>query len=220
MVMGDEFNEFTTILNRAYSPIKDNRIPPIGFTTTNEAYDTTEIVGAALSDFNFNHENGGEGSGSDMVYYNVAINNYLGTLYGTVRVYYQTIHPRWLNNMFGDETPEINLFKQMVETSNPSPVFVSEASINDEISDDINELTNNSDWIIVNQSFTRKDITVDLKENATVMLYDINGRQLSKQSFSVGTNRIKQPSVSGIILLVAISENEEYFVKKLHVLNK
>jgi hypothetical protein len=31
MVMGDVNGQFTTVLMRGYAPLKDNRLPPIGF---------------------------------------------------------------------------------------------------------------------------------------------------------------------------------------------
>ena len=58
-VMGDEQGEATTILTRAFAGLKDNRIPPMGFTSGHLSYDTTQIIGNALNDGNFNIEEGG-----------------------------------------------------------------------------------------------------------------------------------------------------------------
>lgn len=220
MVMGDENGEFTTILNRAYAPIKDNRLAPIGFTTANDAYDTVLIAGKATNDPDFNLEDGAEGSGSDKVYYHVAMHDYFGTLIVSLNVQYQSIHPRWLNQMFNDETPEINLFKQMVEEADISPVFVAEESLELGILDGVEALTRTQDWINIIQLNHRNDLSVELKEPATIMLYNIEGRLLSKQRFSKGSNRLKPGITEGILIVVAVSDNNKRFVKKLAVLNQ
>ncbi len=61
-VMVDVDNAVTYTLLRASSYIKDNRIPPKGFTTTHPSYDTTAIFGSAVFDPNFNKENSTEGT--------------------------------------------------------------------------------------------------------------------------------------------------------------
>lgn len=40
MVMGDVNGDVTTVLERAYNLLKDNRLVPLGFTTTHPVYDT------------------------------------------------------------------------------------------------------------------------------------------------------------------------------------
>src|SRR5207249_9275614 len=54
MVMGDVNGNFTSLLERADTFLKDNRIPPQGFVSTFPSYDTTKIVGDALNDPDFN----------------------------------------------------------------------------------------------------------------------------------------------------------------------
>ncbi|MEZ4739486.1 MAG: multiheme c-type cytochrome [Flavobacteriales bacterium] len=41
MVMGDVNGNKTTVLERAMSPLKDNRLTPLGFTTSHQSYDTS-----------------------------------------------------------------------------------------------------------------------------------------------------------------------------------
>src|SRR6185436_6048330 len=62
MVMGDVNSNFTSLLERSANLLKDNRIPPGGFTTTNNVYDTVKISNDALSDPDFNKVNAVEGS--------------------------------------------------------------------------------------------------------------------------------------------------------------
>ena len=50
MVMADVNGNRTTILERAATALKDNRIPPAGFTSTYASYNTVAIVGDASTD--------------------------------------------------------------------------------------------------------------------------------------------------------------------------
>jgi hypothetical protein len=215
MVMGDASGNFTTVLNLAYAPIKDNRLPPIGFTTLNNAYDTVLIAGNALTDPDFNFTEGIEGSGSDHVFYHVAMNGYLGELTISLNVQYQTIHPRWLSDMFNDDTPEINLFKQMVEEADLSPVLVAEKSLELGIISSVEAFAKSEDWIKILQSNHGEGISIDLKEPATIMVYNIEGRLIAKQNFNEGSSLLKSGLPDGILIIVAVSKSNKRIVKKL-----
>jgi hypothetical protein len=127
LVMGDVNGNVTTVLERAGHPIKDNRLPPAGFTKNHPAYDTTKIAGAALSDTDFNHENGTEGSGSDVVFYYVPM-DISEPVYVSARVFYQSTPPKWMQEMFAESTPEIDAFRTMFDTADRTPVLIREAS--------------------------------------------------------------------------------------------
>jgi hypothetical protein len=123
MVMGDVNNAETTVLMRAKTPLKDNRIPPQGFSTTHSAYDSTLIAGNALSDPNFNKNNGQQGTGTDTVYY--MIKDGCVACPGTVTylgLYYQSIPPEWLDEMLAVQDSTIDFFDHVFTTS-PSPPF-------------------------------------------------------------------------------------------------
>ncbi len=125
MVAGDVNQQFTTVLERAYVALKDNRLPPAGFRTTHSVYDSTLIVGDALSDPDFNKNSGGvEGSGADVVHYRVGITGYQGNVSAYATVYYQSLPPRWMAEMFDATTPEIETFRSMFNESDRSPVAV------------------------------------------------------------------------------------------------
>ena len=128
MVMGDVNNDVTTVLERAFVPLKDNRLAPVGFTTSHTVYDTTSIAGNAVSDVNFNFE-GFEGSGTDVVKYNVALNGYNGTIRTTARVYYQTAPPKWMEELFSVSTTTIDAFKTMYDNADQMPDLIAEDSI-------------------------------------------------------------------------------------------
>ncbi|MBL7964075.1 MAG: T9SS type A sorting domain-containing protein [Flavobacteriales bacterium] len=132
LVMGDVNGNKTTVLERAKSPLKDNRLTPIGFTTSHPVYDTTLIAGVPPSDIDFNHDGAGvEGSGTDIVHYHVPMNGYTGAVDVRVRVWYQSTTARWNAEMFSFNSPEIDQFRDMFEAADNSPVLVQEASFTD-----------------------------------------------------------------------------------------
>ncbi len=70
-LMADVDGELTWTLLRGASYLKDNRIPPEGFTTEGAAYDSMKIVGLAAVDENFNRSGSSEGTGADRVIYRI-----------------------------------------------------------------------------------------------------------------------------------------------------
>ena len=132
MVMGDVNGDKTTVLERAKSPLKDNRIPPLGFTTTHPSYDTTLIAGVPASDLDFNrYSNGVEGNGGDIVRYHVAMNGYEGLIRVRARVWYQSAPPGYMDEMFAFNTPEIDTWRDMFQSADNSPIMVKEVEITD-----------------------------------------------------------------------------------------
>lgn len=132
MVMGDVNGDRTTVLERAKFPLKDNRLAPLGFSTSHPSYDTTLIAGVPASDLDFNrYENGVEGSGTDIVRYHVPMNGHSGLIRVVAKVWYQSAPPRWMDEMFTFNTPAINTFRTMYEASTPSPRLVRTAETTD-----------------------------------------------------------------------------------------
>lgn len=142
MVMGDVNGNLTTVLERAKEPLKDNRLAPEGFSVNHITYDTTMIVGAAVTDPDFNHEDGIEGSGTDVVHYHVPMHGYAGLIHIHAKVWYQTAPPRFMEEMFTHSSPEIDLFKSMYQAADNTPVLVASATQTDLTTgiDDLREL--------------------------------------------------------------------------------
>ncbi|MCC6725405.1 MAG: T9SS type A sorting domain-containing protein [Saprospiraceae bacterium] len=126
MVMGDVNGNVTTVLERAKSPIKDNRLPPLGFSSSHYAYDTTLVAGIG-NDLDFNLENGVEGAGSDVVYFHVPMSGEWEQLQVRANVYYQPLPPKWMDEMFSVSTPEIETFRTMFDAADREPVLVRSA---------------------------------------------------------------------------------------------
>ena len=132
MVMGDVNGDRTTVLERANTHLKDNRLTPLGFTTSHPSYDTTEIANVPESDIDFNRDEfGNQGSGSDVVHYHVPMNGYTGLITVRARVWYQSAPPRYMTEMFGFDTDPINTFRSMYEAADGSPTLVKEVETTD-----------------------------------------------------------------------------------------
>lgn len=125
-IMGDANGNVTTTLERADTLLKDNRLVPLGFTTTHSVYDTTLMGGAVLSDPDFNLDGTVEGSGADVVHYRIPMAGYTDSLVITARVWYQTVRPGWLDEMFANTSTEIDRFKSWFQQSDRSNVLVGE----------------------------------------------------------------------------------------------
>jgi hypothetical protein len=133
LVMADVSGNRTTVLERASTALKDNRIPPAGFSMTHASYDTTKIAGSALNDPDFNFGPGGEGSGKDIVHYHVPLAGYNGLVKVHVRMLYQTVAPYWFADMFTRQAPEIDNWKSMYLGSDDKQAHVIKGDTIEEI---------------------------------------------------------------------------------------
>lgn len=204
MAMGDVNGDYTTILERGYSYLKDNRLPPLGFTTTHAVYDTTLIVGEALTDPDFNKTSGVEGSGRDIVHYRVALNGYSGQFKAVARVHYQAVPPSFLNEMRGMDAPEINTFLTIYDAADKAPVTIA----GDSLTELINPLSANSKNVKAVQVFPnpaasgQNIIFRDLNSKNEFSLYDMSGKLISveKGADSYGNLVLKQQLKPGVYL--------------------
>jgi hypothetical protein len=126
---GDVTANFTSVLERAAVLLKDNRLPPLGFTTSSSVYDTVKISADALADPDFNKVASVEGSGVDWVHFAVPLSGAVGNISIRAKVYYQSVPPKWVDNMFTYSTPEINTFETMYNNADQSPVLIAKDSL-------------------------------------------------------------------------------------------
>ena len=125
MVMGDVNDDVTTVLERAKSSLKDNRLTPQGFSTAHYTYDTCLIAGVPASDNDFNLDGLGlEGTGADIVHYHVPMSGYAGAITAHARVWYQPVPPRWNAEMFSNTGARIDTFRTMYESMDGTPTLV------------------------------------------------------------------------------------------------
>ncbi|MBK8499508.1 MAG: T9SS type A sorting domain-containing protein [Flavobacteriales bacterium] len=140
MVMSDVNGNKTTVLERAKEPLKDNRLVPHGFSALHYTYDTTLVVNVPASDIDFNHDQVGvEGSGTDITHYHVPMGGYTGLIDVHARVWYQSVPPRWNEEMFSYNTAEIDSFRTMYEAADGTPVLVREQILTD-ISTEVDDI--------------------------------------------------------------------------------
>jgi hypothetical protein len=140
---GDVNNQFTSILERASVVLKDNRIPPAGFTTSSPVYDTTLVSNDALADNDFNKTGMTEGSGMDYVHFHVPVSGATGSLKIRAKMFYQSVPPKWVDALFAMSAPEIDKFETMYQNADQSPfLMVSDSLTNVSLATGINNQQN------------------------------------------------------------------------------
>jgi hypothetical protein len=129
--------QVTYTLLRAAEYIKDNRLPPQGFTTNSVSYDTVKIVGDAVDDTNFNRYGMYQGSGGDSVTY--LIPTLPNTEYRiTAEVCYQTVKTQLVDHIRPINNGDINRFVSMYDAL-PNIPFIMKQEVFDivtEVDDD------------------------------------------------------------------------------------
>ena len=130
-VMKDDWGEVTRLLLRAKDFVKDNRLPPKGFSTINEADKYIKIIGAAADDADFNAGGSVEtgGNGADIVHYQIDIGSSGGPFTVDIEVCYQTVTPGEVDHLTGYDTPETSLFSDLYTAADKSPVILKEVKI-------------------------------------------------------------------------------------------
>jgi len=130
-LMKDVDDKVTYTLLRAAAYAKDNRLPPKGFKSSASDYASIAIVGKAASDTNFNRDsNGIEGCGSDRVTYKTSIAAKGTEFTIAINMHYQTIEPRFAQNLFSYQTNEIEKFKGYYDSAEKSPILMKSISLN------------------------------------------------------------------------------------------
>ena len=131
MVMADVAGNRTALLERANTVLKDNRLPPQGFVSTGSLYDSVQVVGVA-GDTDFNLSGPNEGTGADVVHYQIRVpGGYLLTSSINVyaKVFYQSVPPRWVADMFELSTGPIDQFEAMYNAADRTPVEVGSSQL-------------------------------------------------------------------------------------------
>ena len=123
-LMSDVDGNVNYTLLRAAGYIKDNRIPPEGFTTAHATYDSVAIEGLAASDSNFNIADGVQGSGADTVSYRIGGLNPANAYNIDIKLLYQSHAPRFVEDLFQYSTPEVERFKGYYRQTENRPVTI------------------------------------------------------------------------------------------------
>jgi Cytochrome c554 and c-prime len=204
MVMADVNGNKTTVLERAASKLKDNRLAPELFTTTHYTYDTATIANVLGSDIDFNHDAlGVEGSGSDIVHYHVPMNGYVGLVNVSAKVWYQSSPPKWMEEMFAYNSAEIDTFRTLYQEADNSPFLVQE-SVFDDLSVGFDDLAETGVRILPNPVMDGQLNVTGLTDRVLgVEVYDIGGKRLASSGRVVGTQwRMRLPEGAATYLLL------------------
>jgi len=129
-VLGDTNDHITHVLLHAASYLKDNRLPPEGFSNTQADLIEPQTKPSGIgNDGDFNVANNQEGSGTDTVHYRVPVNDPNAAYSVDVRLLYQTIQPGFIDGLQSNGSL-VNDFKQMVAQSSPSVEVLISGSAN------------------------------------------------------------------------------------------
>ena len=108
------------MLLHAASYLKDNRIPPQGFTRSQAAAIDVQTLPAGIgSDTDFNAGAGAEGSGTDTVHYQVDLATINGPYAVDARLLYQSVQPAFIDSMHS-LTQRVTRFKSMAQQQPPT----------------------------------------------------------------------------------------------------
>jgi len=119
-VLGDVKGEITHTLLHGAQYLKDNRIPPVGFTSSVAATIEPQTVPAGVAgDGDFNCVTTAEGCGADSVHYQVDIEGQTGPYSVEARLLYQATQPGFVDGMHTDGD-RVNRFKVMYDAVPPS----------------------------------------------------------------------------------------------------
>jgi hypothetical protein len=218
MRMGDVNGNPTTVLERGYVHLKDNRIPPLGFSTTHPVYDTVRIVGAAETDPNFNRIGNFEGTGADVITYKLAINELSSNISVSARVYYQSVPPYWLDEMRMFAAPEINTFLGMYDAADKSAVMLTEDTLEQVILPlSTSAVDSNEPHIYPNPVQLEGAVFIDFNSTiSNITIFNASGQKVNCNLVKSVGNRYKIEGIkSAGVYFIRIQSGNKLFTKKI-----
>ncbi len=123
-IMKDVDEQVNYTLLRAAGYLKDNRLPPVGFSTEHPDYSSAAIEGLAATDANFNRDGVVQGTGIDTVRFRIGGLPASASLSIRIKLLYQSLMPRFAEDLFQYNTPEVQTFKGYYEQADKTPITV------------------------------------------------------------------------------------------------
>lgn len=123
-VMADVSGKQTFTLLQAAAYLKDNRLPPRGYRQSGPLVEFTSPAGKVVTDQDFNMRHGQEGSGTDLVHYQIDLGDAHFPLTLKASLLYQSNSPEFIENLLQDETPAAARLQDMGAQIANTPVIV------------------------------------------------------------------------------------------------
>ncbi len=219
MVIADVNDEVTTVLVRGEYPIKDNRIPPVGFVSDHPSYDTMKVAGLADFDPNFNKASGIEGTGADKLFFHIPLDEEYGELEARARVYYQTAPPKWMKELFDEQSDEIDEFLALFEAADRQPLLVKEKTVEVDFFLEAQDLSKSYDFArLISNLPSNKTIHVQSNEIHTYSIFDLNGKLIQDKSNNSGDYKIPFEHRSGTYIIQFVNQNGDSITEKIIIL--
>ena len=221
IVMGDVNGNYTSVLERGAFSLKDNRLTPTGFSTQHPSYDTVQISADALADPDFNKISGIEGSGTDEVHFHVPVAGINGSINATAKIIYQTLPPKFVQEMFSLSSTPIDDFKNMFNASDKTPVVANADSLmNLQLITYTASQLNQRDDVRVFPTLTvdgRVSVNAYGKiEIKQIDVFDANGKYVTgKISSQNGKSEVLSLTGDEGIYFIRIKTNKKEFYKKV-----
>ena len=204
-VMGDTEGEVTTVLEKAYTPLKDNRMVPQGFQKQNSNYDTVKVVGRAAEDPDYF-----SGTGNESIIYALPLSS-IGIL-AKVNVYlhYQTVPEPWVYELFtkGDEDADINRFKEMYFKSNRTGIVV--ASDSAQITGTSIQGIKHGNYQIYPNPASEKIRIDGIEETTSFSIFTADGKWIKGGTVEMNNSQINLGLQTGFYLLVLQSSKDKF----------
>ena len=218
MVVADINGNRTTVLEYMNHHLKDNRLPPKGFSSLTTTYDTVAIVGAALNDPDFNKNEGVEGNGTDQISYHIPTGGYNGPLFIAAGFYYQTAPPRWMEEMFAESTPEIETFRSMFDQADRTPVLIEDESVEFEVFVSTSAPLDNPSWIKIRSIDSASgDIRIASTKRHQLSVFDTSGKLIYFLKDKSGDYGISLNRPNGVFLCVFENEHGNTKIEKIYL---
>mgnify|MGYP002640175625 CR=1 FL=1 len=188
----------TYTLLRIADYLKDNRIPPIGYLSHGVAADSTMTVGLASLDLDFNVDDAEEGSGSDIVQYRLGDLSSAPGYRVTAIMNYQTIAPRFAQDLFEYDNPEVTEFQSYYDQMDLSPIILDSAQLVLNASN-LNPQTPEQVFLVDHfpnpfNPITHFRFSVPDQGLATIKIFNLQGQLVNVMSSSAGSKSLLEMS--------------------------
>ncbi len=196
-VMGDTDGRVTTILERAHIPLKDNRLPPKGFSANHQNYDTVQVVGSASADADYF-----SGAGHERFTYAIPTSTVGAEATVRVAMYYETVPESWLQQLFAYThlDDDIEQFSRMYKASDTPPVEIA-SDTKSILTTSLFEIHKNPFRVFPNPS-DGKIYIEGLSRDTRYGVYSADGKSLRSGLLSQGSNHLNLNLPAGIYLFV------------------